>query len=180
MQFQKSLRAVALLLAAACLSAGPASAQSRYVFEDEDEKPWQEMEAQMPPAPQAADLLPLDVGRAATQNFAIDPKSLTVGADDVIRYTVVATSPAGATSTNYEGIRCRTFERRVYAFGHKDGTWAPSRNTKWERIRRGVRNGYPETLALDFFCEGVTVAGKAPDMVQRIKEKRVLNPRIQY
>lgn len=159
----------------------PALAQTVYAFEDEDEKgPWQEGEVRFPPAPAESDLLEFDVGSGASQVFAVDGKSISVGADGVVRYTVVAKSRAGARSISYEGIRCKTFERRVYAFGQKDGSWIQSRRSSWERIPRGARNGVGEALALDYFCEGVTIAGTAQDMTKRIRTRQVLNPRIQY
>ncbi|MDO9217334.1 MAG: CNP1-like family protein, partial [Lacisediminimonas sp.] len=90
------------------------------------------------------------------------------------------TSRGGAVSISYEGIRCESFERRVYAFGHKDGTWTRSRRTAWTRILRGARNDAGETLALDFFCEGTKQVGTVPEIVERIRYKRERNPRVAY
>lgn len=174
-------RAVTALLLSLSLAAPVAHGQTRYALEDDaDKAPWKEAEIQLPATPAPGDLLKLDIGAAATQEFAIDPKSITIGPDGVVRYTVVATSRAGATSISYEGIRCESFERRVYAFGHKDGTWTRSRRSDWARIIRGARNDHAETLALDFFCEGKKQVGTVPEIVERIRYKRVRNPRIAY
>ena len=181
MRFNIPLRSAAAILLCCSLASCSAQGQTRYAFEDEADKgPWQEAEVQLPALPDPANLLKLQVEAAATHRFAVDSKSITIGSDGVVRYTIVGTSPAGATTISHEGIRCAAFEAKVYAYGHKDGTWAPARRKNWERIVRGARNGYQDTLALDFFCEGLVQVGTVPEIVKRIRENQVLNPRIQY
>lgn len=151
-------------------------AQSRFEedFDDKD-KPWQEIAVQLPPAPQPENLAPFYVSATATQSFAIDTKSLTVGEDGVIRYTLVATSDSGAKNVSYEGIRCATYERKLYAFGRTDGTWSRSRKDQWEKIVSNAINRQHAALARDFFCEETTIAGKADDMITRIRNNRALS-----
>jgi hypothetical protein len=176
-----SRRAVLALLLSLSLASLGAHGQTQYALEDEADKvPWKEADIQLPPAPVPGELLKLDIGSAATQEFTIDPKSISIGPDGVVRYTLVATSRGGAVSISYEGIRCESFERRVYAFGHKDGTWTRSRRIDWARIVRGARNDPGETLALDFFCQSNKQVGTVPEIVERIRYKRVRNPRIAY
>lgn len=162
------------------LAAMPATAQTVYAFEAEEDKgPWQEAEVSFPAPPLAENMLPLQTEANASLRFAVDSKSLSIGTDGVVRYTVVATSPGGARNVSYEGIRCKTFERRVYGYNHKE-SWNKSRNSKWERIVRGERNGYADTLALDFFCQATTQVGTVNEILARIRKNEVLNPRIQY
>lgn len=157
------------------------SPNTRYALPDEADLPeWKEAEIELPPAPEEANLVELDVNAATRMKFEVDAKALTVGPDGVVRYTIVVTSPGGARTVNYEGIRCSTFERRLYAFGHKDGSWTRSRNSNWSRIPRAIRNGYQETLALDYFCQNRHQVGTAEEIIERIRRKQVLNPRIQY
>jgi hypothetical protein len=143
---------------------------------DDKDKPWAEAAIQLPSAPKAENLLPFDVSPTATQSFAIDASSLSVGADGVIRYTLVATSTSGAKNISYEGIHCQTYERKLYAFGQPDGTWVRSRHNKWEKIQGYAANRPHAALAKDFFCLEQTIAGKAGDMVDRIRNKRTLAP----
>jgi hypothetical protein len=172
--------AVAASFLLGALSAMPAAAQTVYAFEAEEDKgPWQEAEVSFPAPPQLEKLLPLKTEANAGMRFAVDPEALAIGSDGVVRYTVVATSAGGARNVSYEGIRCKTFERRVYGYNHKD-SWNKSRNSKWERIVRGERNGYADTLALDFFCQSTTQVGTVDEIIARIRKNEVLNPRIQY
>jgi hypothetical protein len=181
MMSAKFLRSMCALVLAG-LVAVPALAQTpyAYVFEDEEDKgPWKEGEVQFPAPPVDKDLLPLQTEANTAMRFAVDPKSLSIGKDGVVRYTVVSMSPGGARTASFEGIRCKTFERRVYGYNHKDA-WSKSRNSEWKRIVRGERNGYADTLALDFFCQATTQVGTRDEIITRIRKKDVLNPRIQY
>ena len=145
-----------------------------YAGSDEDTKPWEEIKAILPPAPKAEDMLPFYVGPTATQTFAIDSKSLSIGMDGVIRFTLIAASSSGAKNISYEGIRCASFEKKIYALGLNDGTWSSSRRDDWEGIERGNRNRQHAALALDYFCSNLTIAGKEADMLQRIKYRTPL------
>lgn len=170
------IRYAGTVLALLAASAGFCHAQSTFDEEFDDEnKPWQEIAIQLPAPPAAANLLPFEVSGNATQSFAIDAKSLTLGSDGVIRYTLVATSPAGARNVSYEGIRCASFERKLYAFGHPDGHWSRSRNDQWQRIVRNAANRQHAVLFKDYFCDGLTVAGNAEQMLERIRHQRPLS-----
>lgn len=164
--------AVALLAVAVTAHAQPRFEED---FDDKD-KPWQEIAIQLPPAPRQENLLPFDVSTTTVYSFAIDAKSLTVGTDGVIRYTLIATSDAGVKNVSYEGIRCESYERKLYAFGQPDGTWSRSRRDQWERISTYAANRQHAALAKDFFCLEKTVAGKAEEMIERIRYNRTLAP----
>lgn len=154
-----------------------AQAQSRFEedFDDMD-KPWQEIAVQLPPAPLPENLAPFYVSATATQSFSIDTKSLTIGEDGVIRYTLVAISDSGAKNISYEGIRCATYERKLYAFGRSDGGWSRSRRDQWERILSNAGNRQHAALAKDFFCTEKTIAGTANEMIKRIRGNQTLAP----
>lgn len=162
------------MLALLAASAGVCHAAGFDEEFDDEAKPWQEIALQLPAPPAAADLLPFEVSGNATQTFAIDAKSLTVGSDGVVRYTLVSASPAGARNVSYEGIRCATFERKLYAFGHPDGSWSRSRNDQWQRIVRNAANRQHAVLFKDYFCDGLSVAGSARQMLERIRNQRPL------
>lgn len=169
---KKSLHITALIAAALLSLSLPASAQQAQDDEDEIEKDWKEVAAQLPAAPKAENLVPFyDSG---TMLFSIDVKSLTVAADNTIRYTLVSVSRGGAKNVSYEGIRCESFEKKLYAFGRPDGSWSRSRRNEWTRISSLAANQQHSNLAVDYFCEGTTVAGKAAAIVERIKKKQTV------
>lgn len=128
-------------------------------FEDDDEaKKWEEVEFQMPEPPRQQDLLPFYVSASTDNQFLIDPLSVSVGADGVVRYTLIVVVPSGTRNVSFEGMRCETKERRVYAFGRADGAWSKARSSRWERVKEAVNNRHHAALFQDYFCpDGVIV-----------------------
>jgi hypothetical protein len=153
---------------------GTVQAQTRNYEEPDDAKPaWQESSVTLPAAPQSADLLPFYVSATASQRFMLDAKSLGITKEGVVRYTLLAKSEAGVQNVSYEGIRCDSFEYKTYAYGRADGSWSTSRRDQWQRILHNISNRAQAALALDFFCQGKTVAGKIPDILQKIRTEQV-------
>lgn len=144
--------------------------------EDADGAPvvWQESTVILPAAPIKENLLAFNPNASGTMKFAIDAKSLTVEKDEVVRYTLVITSTAGASNVSYEGIRCKTMEKKAYAFGQADGNWSVAKRDAWDAIADGRLNRQHITLAQDFFCDGSRVAGKAQNIIERIRRNRPL------
>lgn len=169
--------AAAIGVLATCVMTGSATAQARFEEDfDNENKSWQEIAVQLPAAPKEENLLPIYVSPIATQRFAVDAESVSAGADGVIRYTLVSSSEGGARNVSYEGIRCASYERKLYAFGRPDGSWSRSRRDQWERINTHAANRHHAALFKDYFCIEKTVAGTAKEMVERIRYQRTLAP----
>lgn len=92
---------------------------------------------------------------AETQlKFAVDSKSLRIGKDGVLRYVVVISNPSGTQQMKYEGIRCETFEYKVFATLQENNEWKPSPNSDWKKIPNQGYNQYQATLGRTGFCAG--------------------------
>ncbi|CAN5420635.1 CNP1-like family protein [soil metagenome] len=162
-----------VVLALLIVVANLCSAQTSFDLEfDDQNKPWSEMQMQLPAAPVIDKLIPFYVSATSTQEFALDPASLVIGADGVIRYTIVATSSAGARNISHEGIRCKSYEKKVYAFGHADGSWVRARRDQWEPIRNNAANRQHASLAKDHFCYGEVIAAKADQILEKMRNAR--------
>ena len=135
--------------------------------EDFEEKPWEEVAVQLPPFPEEEDLLPFSVGAVRDTKYLIDAKSLSVGADGVIRYTLVVISSEGARNVSFEGMRCATAERRFYAFGRADKAWSKARTNQWGKIR-GTSNNHHVELYSNFFCSAGMLTAENPDDARRV------------
>jgi hypothetical protein len=165
------------LIALAAWSLGATSfAPEGYVEDDSATKKWQEVAVQLPDAPAAADLMEFYVGPTATQTFYVDAKSVSVGTDGVVRYTLVSKSRSGAVNVSYEGIRCATAEKKAYAYGGEDGKWTMARESGWGPITELIANRQHAALVKDYFCDSGIVSGDAKDIVKRMKAKRPLAP----
>lgn len=116
-----------------------------------------EQEAVLPPYPQSSDLVEFGVGPTGSHRYFIDARSLQMGADGVARYAVVVRTAGGASNTAYEGIRCKTYERRTYALGHPQGKWIEAKRSNWQRIGTD-RADYHVVLYREYLCQGDSIA----------------------
>lgn len=113
-----------------------------------------ELEERLPPYPEPAFLLRFPTNWTE-HSVMVDERSLAVGDDGIVRYTLVVVSPSGAQNVSYEGLRCATGERRVYAFGRGSGaggTWVRARNANWTVIQDKGINRYYYEFRHDVFC----------------------------
>jgi hypothetical protein len=178
------LKALALVVAcvatgallAGCSSAGKPTNKddSAFVYLLDRKGNWVENQVDtLPPLPQESNLLPFEVSGNTPLQFAIDRNSLSVGTDGVVRYTVVVTSPSGARNVNYEGIRCDTYEWRLYAGLNADHDgWDRTVANEFSRIENGALNAYHAALYQDYMCANKMPTGKAPQIIENIRYKR--------
>ena len=143
-----------------------------YQESEEDKKVWQEEKYKLPAAPDMDKLIPFEVNVSNANRFLVDPDSVSVGNDGVVRFTVVIESSGGARTVNYEGLRCKTRERRLYAFGQKDGTWIESQGSSWilmQKQQHKMHNAYPAVLAYEYFCLDLEPPPSAAVAVERLR-----------
>ena len=101
--------------------------------------------------PNPSTLQPFYVSQATIFKFAVDTDSILIGADGVTRYIVVITNPSGGTQAQYEGIRCDSFQTRLYGLYESKG-WKENLLGEWKDIRRDIPNRYQAALAQGAFC----------------------------
>ena len=124
-----------------------------------EEKKFKEIEVELPPYPPDSSLLEFLPRQNSANHFYIDRNSVSIGADRVIRYSAVIKSPSGAINTSYEGLRCKTSEYKVYAFGVKDGEWAKVPDVQWRKVAR-MSGDFRFALYKDYFCDIEAIAGR--------------------
>ena len=150
------------LLAVAALAAAPVQAQpvpddrsktQKSDWELEQEKrDWKEGDVKLPAYPEPERLIEFFVSSATSFRFFIDPQSLVVARDGVVRYTLIARSQTGVANVSYEGIRCTTNSVKLYALGN-DGRWTP-KESEWRTIEpRTVQRWHIELRSV-YFCPG--------------------------
>ena len=102
---------------------------------------WQEADAPAPPPLRTSGLIGIDVA-GTSLHFGVDPASIAVGQDGVVRYVVVATSNTGAVNGLYEGIRCEAGDVKVYARYNPDSGWVRAQGSDWVPL-----NATPDQIA---------------------------------
>lgn len=120
---------------------------------------WRESSYELPALPGEEDWLPFYVSASTENRFFVAGQSISVGADGVVRFALLVRTPSGVRNISFEGIRCETRERRLYATVRSDGGWSRARSSQWMRIRDEYANRYHAALFLDHFCpDGVIVS----------------------
>lgn len=138
-------RAWALALA---LVAGAAQAQLSTPDPD-----WKEMDAPQPAPLRLDRLIRIEIPES-TLRFGVDPASIALTADGIVRYVVVATSGSGAVNALYEGIRCSTGESRVYARHNVDSGWVPVKDGLWRSLSEPRPSRHSLVIARNGACIG--------------------------
>lgn len=116
----------------------------------QEERDFKEADLPLPALPDKQALIEFFVSGASSFRFFIDPASLSVGQDHVVRYTLVARSPSGFENISYEGIRCEAGTYKVFAWGN-DGQWKRS-NSEWQEILPKSVQRWHSVLRGRYFC----------------------------
>jgi len=122
--------------------------------EIEEPDAWKEDATLLPPAPEDKDLVavPSDLG---AYTLSLDAKHLSVGPDEVLRYTVVLSSRSGARNVYFEGLRCDAKEYKTYGYGTGDGQLHEFPGAAWQPVVRTGPAPYRFELMRGYFCDSV-------------------------
>ena len=133
---------------------------------------WKELDAPPAPAFNKDKLLDVDMPVHVNLRFGVDPSTLTITDDGIVRYVMVATNAAGSINAMYEGIRCHTGEVKIYARYSAAGQWVMLMEPPWLPLS----GKQPSKHALAFARQGACVEGataRSPqDIVNRLKGSR--------
>ena len=83
--------------------------------------------------------------------FEIDTDSILIGVDGVTRYIVAFTSPNGDQQIQYQGIRCDSYQWRLYGT-LENNLWRENPLSSWETIKVHSPNRYQAALAKGALC----------------------------
>ena len=147
-----------LLLAAAAAAAWAGCAS----------RPSDETPPALPPFPPRGELIEFAVSPPSDFRFFIEAGSVSVGADGMVRYVLIARSPSGARNVSYEGMLCDTGGVRIYATGGEAG-WI-GKAGEWRAVEPRNIQRWHHALNREYFCpqrEPVASAREALDALRR-------------
>ena len=134
-----------------------------------EEKEFKEDALKLPPYPADTGLIEFKLRGASKNRYFIDRDSVSLGEDRVVRYSMVIKTPGGSTNVSYEGMRCKTSEFKVYAFGTRDGKWVEARDPKWKDVGSTASN-FHYGLWVDYLCNSEAVNGNnVEDLIIALK-----------
>lgn len=155
------------LFAASLLLAATSGAFAEYV---EPEVDWKEGEVAAPPAYDVSRLIPIESARSSSLALGIDPNTLSAGADGVVRYVLVATSPQGTHTALFEGIRCGSAEFRTYARRNADSDWVPAAKSTWQSLFATLPSAHALAVARAGVCVGKAANTPLDAMVRSLRQ----------
>ncbi len=154
---------IALSLLSGCANKPP------FKDEFESDKPWVEQLTQLPLYPEDKNLLAFDAGSVTNNQYLVDTTSIQIGEDGVIRFSLLIRSVSGARNVSFEGIRCDTSERKLYALGRDDKTWVQPRHSEWQKLDF-VRQFYAQReLAKHIFCPNRQIVRTTEEAIESLK-----------
>ncbi len=158
MAFKRVTAGLCLALVAAC-----AAAQTPVEVPQ-----WVEENAAPPPAFAKEGLIPIEMPSYVTLKVGIDPATVSVGADGVVRYVVVMRNASGSANAAYEGILCTKGEVKTYARAGTTGEWVAIKQPEWKPLTDNLPSRHAYAIAKQGGCDGRTSA-KREDTIQALK-----------
>lgn len=159
----------AKLLFVTCMALVGTAALSQSVA---DAPEWTEERTPAPPAFSKDQLIPIEMPPYVTIRIGIDPQTVAVGADGVVRYVVVTRNTSGSVSAAYEGIRCTSGEVKTYARMGSSGSWLSANQPEWRAMTDNLPSRHAYAIAHQGACDGRTAATREDilrSLTQRLK-----------
>lgn len=139
---------------------------------------WRELDVKPPATFRTDNLVMVEMPRYLSVRIGIDPDTLTVSSDGIVRYVVVALTNSGNVNAAFEGIWCRAGDVKTYARAGNDRQWEPVANAQWEDLSANRPSRHAHALARQGVCDGRSAAGRSPQDILR-KLKRSVSDGIQ-
>ena len=134
---------------------------------------WKESEAPPPPAFNKEQLISIEMPSYVSLRFGLDPATLTLTPEGIVRYVMIASNATGSVNAMYEGIRCTTWEVKTYARYTASGQWSSVVDPKWHDLNDNLPSKHAMALARQGVCDGLSVsASSATAIVARLKNPK--------
>lgn len=163
MSTRHTIATLSVLLAAASVWALPAG---NYPAEVE----WVEAEVPDAPAFKTTDGIAIDMPRHISVKVAVDPATLAIGSDGVVRYVATMTNLSGSVSAVYEGIRCTTDEVKTYARWNPTNQWTRTTEPVWKEINSNLPSKHAFAIARQGACDNHLTRNSVADTVRALRQ----------
>jgi hypothetical protein len=137
---------------------------------------WVEEAPPTPPAFSREKLITVDMPPYVSVKVGVDPETIVVGKDGVVRYVVVMVNSTGSVSASFEGIRCFTDEFKVYARMGSSATWSVVTNPQWKDLTANMPSRHSHALARQGACEGRAATTKDEILKALTRTQKGLKP----
>lgn len=132
---------------------------------------WSEDSVPPPPRYSLDKLVPIDMPPYVTLKVGLDPDTLVVGSDGVVRYVVVMRNSTGSESAAYEGILCTKGEVKTYARMGSMGKWTVVQQPQWRPMTDNLGSRHAYAIAQQGGCDS-RFARNREDILQALKRRQ--------
>jgi hypothetical protein len=162
LSFSRVGTACAIALGSTLAGAAP---PNNYVQEVE----W--VEAAVPDAPafSTTNGIAIDMPHHVSVKVAVDPSTLAIGNDGIVRYVATMTNLGGSVSAVYEGIRCTTDEVKTYARWSSSGQWTRTTEPVWKEINGNLPSKHAFAIARQGACENHLSRNSVAEIVRALR-----------
>lgn len=133
-----------------------------------DNPDWAEEAIPAPPAFAVDKLIAIDMPPYVSLQVGVDPETIVVGGDGVVRYVIVMRNATGNTSAVYEGIRCVTDEVKTYARQGTSGSWTLLENPVWKSVSDNMPSRHAQAFARQGGCQSRLATSKR-EIIEALK-----------
>lgn len=134
-----------------------------------DNPNWVEEQVRPPPPYSKVNLIPIEMPLYVSLKIGVDPTTVTVGGDGIVRYVVVMTNSTGTINAAYEGIRCFTDEVKTYARVGSSGEWAMTSDPQWKPVNDNMPSRHTQAIARQGACD-TRVAASVAEVLRALKQ----------
>lgn len=118
-----------------------------------DNLDWAEEAVPPPPAFSKDRTIALDMPSYVSVKVGIDPQTIVVGSDGVVRYVAVMTNASGTMNASFEGIRCASDQFKTYARYTASGAWSVVSDPQWRDMSDNLPSKHTQVFARQAACE---------------------------
>ena len=136
---------------------------------------WHESDVPPPPTFNKNQLIQVEMPKYVSLQLGVDPATLVITADGVVRYVMVASNASGSITAMYEGIRCATGEVKTYARYASNGQWTPQKDPQWQSLSDNLRSRHALALARQGACQNRSVTGSSVAAIVKALQSRSQN-----
>ncbi len=124
----------------------------------------------LPKVPAPQDTLAFQGSATTSNRFAVDPASLAIDGETVVRFTLIVTSASGVRNVSYEAFRCYSGEQRLLAIARADGSWSVLAKSEWRPLERDDSRNTQYRELYPLLCAGGAAAAQKPELLaERIR-----------
>lgn len=134
-----------------------------------DNPDWVEEKAPPPPAYSLEHLIAIDMPIYVSLKVGVDPATVAVGGDGIVRYVVVVRNASGTVNAAYEGIRCLTDEVKTYARVGSNGEWSMVSEPQWRAVNDNMPSRHAQAIARQGACNA-RLAPTTEEVIQHLRQ----------